>query len=440
MGAQAVARSFGGVTVLLRSPILASLVGKSLEFLTLVLLVTVVPRLLGTHDYGRFALAASVVAIASSSVGLGGPTVLSRFIPPADPKRQAGLAYSLVRRVLGLRLAQMLTLASAGAVAAIVAPEQVPRAATALVVIAITLDVGATLAFQTALAFGRTRLWSFRWPMQNVFLLGFMPILYYVGGVLGAIAAMPLAAMAVMAIAALSVRGRVAPPPVPLPKGILRFGVLTAGSSVLTQARQRGTVPAVSVLGGSTAETGFTALATNIGLAATYAVSQIFTVELPRMAKGLADDPEGVVASARRLSSRLTIVVIPASLGCVLVVDEIMPRLAGEGFSAGVDAIAPALAAVPLTPVTALVAQLAALHLRVGARLVANMLGTLAFAMTALFAVPAWGATGGTAAFLCGVAVSAGIGALMFRNEIGVRRPAIAAAGSAAVLVVGLVL
>jgi O-antigen/teichoic acid export membrane protein len=415
-----------------------SIVGKGLEAVTLVLLVTVVPRLLGIDDYGRFALATSVVAIASSSVGLGGPTLLSRFIPAADPEKRSGLAYALIRRLVGLRIVQMVAFALGGALLTILDLIQAAPVVTGLVVLAITLDVGATLAFQATLAFGRTSLWSLRWPIQNLALLTVLPILYYFGGALGAIASLSVAAGTVLLIGVGSVAGRVAPPSVPLPPGILRFGLLQAASSVFAQARQRGGVVAVALLGSSTAEIGFAALAINIGLAATYAVAQIFSVELPRLAERLGTEPAATIASAQSLCRKLTFAVGPVALACALVLDEVIPLVAGEDFEAGVDALGPALATIPFAPLIALTNQLTALRLRQEVRLWSNVGGMVAFVATAATAVPAWGAVGGCAAVLAGSAATASIGALALRDAVGVRRLAVASGASALVLIVGL--
>ena len=281
-------------------------------------------------------------------------------------------------------------------------------------------------------------MWTLRWPLQNVVLLAALPPLYLLSGIPGAIGSMSVAAGVVLLVGAASIAGRVAPPPVPLPPGIVRFGVLQAASSVFSQARQRGGVLAVAVLGSSTAEVGFAALAINIGLAATYAIGQIFSVELPRLAREPGARAGGDFASAQSLSLRLTSVVVPVTVFCALVLDEVVPLLAGEDFEAGVDALVPALAVIPLAPLTSLANQVGALRLRSAIRLWANVAGTLVFALVAAVAVPAWGAAGGSAAFLAGSAATACVGALALRDAVGLRRLGVALGGSAAVVVAGL--
>ncbi len=66
-----------------RGPVVASLAGKVAEAVTLLLLARVVPRVLGPADYGRFAVALTVVAIGAVAMTLGGATLLARYVPTA---------------------------------------------------------------------------------------------------------------------------------------------------------------------------------------------------------------------------------------------------------------------------------------------------------------------------------------------------------------------
>ena len=65
-----------------------TVVAKSAEALTLIALATVVPRALGPADYGLFAVVLAVVGIASMSLSLGGPLLLSRFVPAAPAAKE----------------------------------------------------------------------------------------------------------------------------------------------------------------------------------------------------------------------------------------------------------------------------------------------------------------------------------------------------------------
>src|SRR5436190_19492852 len=133
------------------TPIGASLIGKSAEGLTLVALATLVPRVLGPADYGVFALAVSIVAIGSSTAALGGPALLSRFVPAAPAGEREGVALALAVRLARVRVAQVGVFTAVAELLAALAPHRFPLSLVLLVVLAFALDVAATLGFQLAL-------------------------------------------------------------------------------------------------------------------------------------------------------------------------------------------------------------------------------------------------------------------------------------------------
>jgi O-antigen/teichoic acid export membrane protein len=219
-----------------------TLVAKSAEALTLIALATVVPRALGPADYGLFAVVLALVGIVSMSLSLGGPLLLSRFVPAAPAAEREALALALALRIA-------ITLV---AVLAVVVPERFPTAAALFVSIALVLDVAATLLYQVALALGRPRLWSFRFPLQNTLLVVAALSLHATAGVNGAIAAVAIASGgAFMVGVALVVRQLRPAKPLPiLPSGALRFGILQGVSGFFVQISLRGNVPLVLLLTG----------------------------------------------------------------------------------------------------------------------------------------------------------------------------------------------
>jgi hypothetical protein len=90
-----------------RGPIAASVAGKAVEMATLVLPATVVPRALGPSDYGRFAVALTIVTLGSLALTLGGP---------AGVAAGTMVAVVMVHRGISTRLA---LLSFAGAIAVV---------------------------------------------------------------------------------------------------------------------------------------------------------------------------------------------------------------------------------------------------------------------------------------------------------------------------------
>ena len=151
--------------------------------------------------------------------------------------------------------------------------------------LALALNVAATLALQADLGLGRAAAWSARYPVQNAVLIAAVVALYATAGVSGAIAGVAVAGAAGLALALTATASlwRAAPgAPVHLPTGAARFGLTAAATGALTQLVQRGGVLAAALLS-TDEETGHAAVAIGVALAATYAVAQVFVVTLPAL-------------------------------------------------------------------------------------------------------------------------------------------------------------
>ena len=449
----------------LRRPVVAGVVGKGAEAVTLVLLATLVPRLLGPADYGRLSVVLTLVAVGSVALTLGGSTLLARYVPAAPPDERPALARSLTLRLARNRLVPFGLLGAAAAVLAAVG--RVPPSTAGWVVLALVLNVIATLALQADLGLGRATAWSARYPVQNAVLIAAVVALYVATGLDGAVAGVAVAGAAGCALALTATRSlwQAGPrPPVHLPTGAARFGLVAAATGALMQLVQRGGVVAAALLSTDT-ETGHAAVAIGVALAATYAVAQVFVVTLPALTArhAAAADPAAVDTSddrlgaappddgsvgrpsgrsrssspaepaLRRLAGLLLLVVLPVAVLGVLAVDLVVPVVLGPAYGDAVAAFPPALAAVVLAPLAALTLQTAALRLRPEATLAAAVAGAVVFAVTALVAVPMWGATGAAGAMLAGTATAALVGMLSLPGCTGWRLPVASLAGAVAV-------
>ncbi|MGH3824676.1 MAG: oligosaccharide flippase family protein [Pseudonocardiaceae bacterium] len=422
----------------LRGPVVASLAGKAAEALTLLLLATVIPRVLGPADYGAFAVALTVVAIGSVTMTLGGATLLTRYVPAAVPGERGALARALSVRLARNRAVLFAVLTVIATALVMWDPARFPPLLTAFVLIALALNVGATLALQADLGLGRAGAWCARYPVQNAVLVVAAIELYGAAGVTGAVAAIVVSAAAGFGLGVLAVTPllRRRDQPVLVPDGALRFGLFQAASGALVQVAQRGGIIAVALLAGSSVQTGFAALAIGVALAATYAIGQVFTVSLPRLAQRHGESAE---SSLRRLASGLLAVVVPVAAVTVLVIDTAVPIVFGEGYAGAAAAFAPALAMVVLAPVNALVVQSAALRLQPEATLYAAVAGVLSFAGAAVLAVPVWGAAGATGAAFAGAAGYALLAIRLLPGAADVRLTAASLGGASAVILLGVI-
>lgn len=384
----------------LRSAVGASMAGKAAELVTLVLLATVVPRVLGPDEYGRFAVPLTVVTLGTLALSLGGPTVLARFVPLAPVGRRVATA-----RAIGLRLAagrawQLVLTAVFAAGLALGLPESFPPGPTVAVVAALGLSVGATIAVAVPMGLGRPGPWVTRWPLQNAVLIAAVLVD-------GPYAAIVLSCLAAAAYGLWAVWPTLTTrePAAEVPEGAMRFGTQQAAGAAMSQVAQRGGVVAVAVLSTGAAvdaETGYAALALGIAAGATAAILQAFTVSLPHLADAETGEP-----ALRRLVHLLVLLVIPVAAVGALLVEPVVTVVFGEDFEGAVDAFAPALGLVVLAPLASGLVQFAALRMRPEVVLLSGAASLFTFLLVAGALVPTSGAVGATSAALAGVAVGA---------------------------------
>jgi O-antigen/teichoic acid export membrane protein len=410
-----------------------ALAGKVAEWIVLALLLTIVPRSLGPGSYGALAAALSLVTLGSAAFALGGPTLVSRFVPRADPTERAALARALAIRSLRWRALGGAAVSIGVLVLVIAAPDRVPAGAALLVLAAVLADAGATLAFTVALGLGRTGLWAMRYPLQTAAVVALAPPLDALLGRYGALLAVLAAALLALAVglvaAGRDLRGA---PRVAVPPEAARFAALQGSAGLLTQVVHRGGVVAAALLAGTT-QAGYAAVAIGVGLALTYAVWQVFAAELPVLAAHA--DPAGVAGHVRRRAGVMLALAAPVGLAAVAA-GGVLPAIAGESFRGAVDALPPALALVALAPVAAAGAQLSALALQPGVRLAAAVAGVTAFAL-ALPLVPELGAEGAAWATFAGVGATAAWLGARYRRQLGARLLVTSCLAAAVVLAVG---
>jgi O-antigen/teichoic acid export membrane protein len=399
-------------------PVAVTAWGKAAEWLTLAAMLTLIPRVLGPAAYGSFGLALGLVSLGSTAFALGGATVMTRFVAAAPPEDRAGLARALALRAVRWRAASLALLGVIVVVLVRIDPARFPPFESMIVLLAVILDTAATLAFQIALGFNRSLVFSFRYPVQNFFLVASVPLLYVMAGTGGALIAIALSSAIGLALGAWTIRGHLVESTSRVPAAVSRFALLQGLNGLLIQVLHRGGVVAVALFAGSRVQTGYAALVMGIAIASIYAVWQVFTVALPRLAELAADNVVLAGAQLRKLAGRIVLLSLPASVAAAFLAGPMLKLLAGGRFAPAHDALASALAAVPLAPITGAVGTAAALHLRPGARLWTTTAGAAVFAIVALVLVPSRGAAGASIALLAGTIVSALAGTIVFRDVL----------------------
>lgn len=399
----------------LRRPVFVLLVGKAAEAATLALLVTVVPRTLGPSDYGTYGLALALVAIGVTASSLGGPGLIG-LIAGASSDERAAVLRVLTARAVRWRGLWAVSIAVASAVLVLADPGRFRLEATLLVVLAIALDVGATLAFQLVVALDKTVWWSFRFPIQNVVLVVATITLYHRYGIDGALTAIVLSSGAACVVGAAIVipAVRSAPARGEVPHGASRFVRLQWLSGLLTLMTHRGGVVIVALLAGSRVETGYAALAVGVAVALVYVGLQIYLVSLPRLSQLAREASESADAALRHLAWVTLATLGPVALLGAVVNGRGLTRFVGAEFAGAKTAIALGIAVAPLSALTGSTGAASVIQLRPEARVWATTVGALVFGIAAVALIPTLGAAGATTALLAGTAATSVVGLFFF--------------------------
>jgi O-antigen/teichoic acid export membrane protein len=362
--------------------------------------------------------------------------VLGRYVPAAPEHERAALARTLALRLATVAVIPLALAAGIAVAVAAVDPHRFPPRIALLIVVALALEVAATLGSQTALGLGRLGTWTFRYPVQNLVLVAAALALTGAGSVGAAAAVAAASAAGVVFVGLRLTEVRTARETAAVPAGAIRFGLVNALSAVLGLATQRGAVIAAGIAAG-TREAGFAGIAVGAGLALTFTAWWLFTSQLPSLAEAWKEDRDGAEAAARRLAERMTAVYVVLTLGAMLVARLLLGAVVGSRFTDAVPALAPALAAAALAPALGLVTQISILRLQPTARLVGAAAGTVAFFVTAAAAAGPHGAAGATGAFLAAAVVTLLVSARALPKSLPPRLLLVSLAGAAAVLALG---
>lgn len=425
----------------LRRTLFGSVAGKLVELPPLALIFTLVPRVLGPSRFGEFALGFFTVTLGSACVAVSGAALMSRFVGASPLRQRTIVAHDLAVDLARRRVVQIGGLGLLGVALAVSFPARFPPTFTAVVVGALAIDLLATLCFQVLLGLGRTGLWSFRYAIQNSTILASALVLTATFGPSAAVGSLLIGSIIALMIGTVAVFG-------PLREGrraaaadrqhtispdVGRFRIFKGLSNVLTQLTHRGGVILVAVLTGSNVEVGYAGLAIGTGLTATYAIWQLFTVQLPMHSEQTVHDHLGVEQSLQRFARRVQLLAVVATLAAAASLSPVLATVLGDRFLGAREAFLPALGLVPLATLTALGSQLATLRLRPAVETRATAFGAATFLAVGFIATPMWGATGVTIALL------AGGGATVAGLTLGLRGAISPALAASAVASIGLV-
>ena len=383
----------------------------------------VLARLLSPADYGLFALAAAIQAVAQVTSGAGLSAALIR--QPEDPSEHQQRAVSGFLLVTGLAF---FALTAAAALAGLPALGVHGGALGVIAVTAVAVPLYALRAvpmvlLERHLRFGRVAI------VETAETLAFNA--FALAGALAGLGAYSLAGGVPAAAAAglLTVRTLHRPGTgLSLDLGVVRplahFGLRASALQVLTLARGLGFVTLVTVIAG-TSVTGFYAMATRLFAFPAALASAVQRVSFPALSRSPEERP-------RRAARATALSAVLASLPLALLAGSshaLVTVLLGDRWLPTVDLI---LASSPgiLLAASAIPAMigLALSEGRPGAPIAAVLSSTIAMAALCLAAVPAWGTTGVGIAMSAGSLVSVTILGFRADREMRVAAPPLARA------------
>jgi O-antigen/teichoic acid export membrane protein len=412
-----------------------TLAAKWLELSTQALLLLVLPRVLGPDDFGEFAVAFAVVSIASLGIGLGAPVAASRYIPRTAPAERLAVTRALVHRVARSRAPLLAALTLAAIPAAWLVPG-LPLGVALAVCAAAWFAVASSVLAEVALGLGRTRVWNLRFPIENALVVGAAVGGHAALGHPGAILGLPLATAVTFSLLAPPVAGelRGAPSGAALPPGTLSFARLSSLTVLVFVAVTRSGPLLVSLFGGSSAQAGYTAIATGISAAGAGVVGSMMIVQLPRFSALARSEPARAEDEARRSGLVVVGLSVAAAVPAALLAHPIIRLALGHDFAGAAAPVALALAAVPLTAAMSLGGVVSSLRLRPGRMTLAWGVGGACFLAVAAPAIVYLDAAGAAVAVVAAVAAACLTAArLLGRGALGSADLA-AFAGAAAVL------
>ena len=389
-------------------PLSETLLARSVELASQALLLLLVPRALGSADYGSFAAAFAAMSVVSIGFGLGAPLAAMRYVPGADPVERAGLARAVARHVAIGRARALAALTTLAVLLAFVVPGA-NAALVATVCLAGWFSVASSIAAELALALERTRLWNARFVLENLLVVLAAIAGHAALGTTGAIVGLAVAAALTFVVLAAGIgpvlRGAAAG--IELPAGLGRYARLETASVLIVTVVLRGSPVAMLLLGAATLQVGYGAIATGVAAAGTGVVLSLVVVRLPRLADLARSAPALAEREARRSAIPVSVVAAVVGIPAALFAGPAIDVALGEGFAGARDAVALALCVPPLAAAVGLAGQLAALRMRPELRTAIWIGGGLVFALVTLVAVPALGAEGAALAVVSAFAVAA---------------------------------
>jgi O-antigen/teichoic acid export membrane protein len=381
-----------------------TLAAKSAELATQAALLLLVPRALGPDAYGGFAVAFGAVSVLSLGLGLGASIAAVRYLPAVAGEERLARTRAVAVSVGRSRVRVLGALTAAALVAGPLVLD-VPVGVTLAVCAAAWSSVGSSIASELALGLGRHRVWNARFPLENGLVVAGAPAGHALLGGDGAIYGMALGC--VLAFAMLAPRAmaglRGTPAGDPLPPEAVGYARLQTATVILGTVVMRGAPLAMPLLGASSVQTGYAAVATGVGAAGAGTIIGLMMVQLPRLVQ-IREESRERAEHDGAFSARVALAIaLAAALPAALLATPLLELALGSEFAGARGAFELALPAIPLGAAYAFASVAASLRLRPAGLTQAWGLGVAAFVVVAAATIPSLDAEGASLAMTAGM-------------------------------------
>jgi O-antigen/teichoic acid export membrane protein len=392
---------------------------KIAHLLGAALSVVVLPRLLGTEDFGRLAFVLSLSYLGQIAGDFGTLDVLAHFVPNASPEDRSRL-YS---RTLAFKLAAAPACGAATAIVGLVLAEWMRIGWAVAVGVGVALHIVAWVPYQFALAERRVGVWMTEQSWRQWITLGGFVLLYPAIGFEGALAAL-VGSEALFCVGGLRwvahafdrrqlrlEADSLAP--------LVRFGLGFFAANIATVVLYRSGPLLVAVLTSSTLETGCIELALGLFLVAYVTISHFAQSLLPVLSAG-RQDPDRI-EMRRWLAGFLRVGMVTAIVTAAavwLTADWAAPLVFGRALGAAAAPIKVIALAIPAAVLAWAGNVLATACGRPGSRMRAALVAMSVFLGGALIGIPSAGAVAAAAAVGAAVAVHALVLWRALRHEL----------------------
>lgn len=375
----------------------AILVGKTVQYLSALVFVVIVPRLLGTVTYGRFGLLTALLLLGLIASDLGVHRILGRYVPEMLTQGQSVAVRALFTQLMLVKMGAALL---ASALFLVVGHVLMPTLKPWLLVMAalsLLLRSAAETCYHLAFGLNRMGQWIAREALRGALLLVTVVTLFHAWGFEGAVVAILLTDLCLFLLGMFWARRWFIRPTLDLHwlRPYLNFGCPFFLALLCLTAFQRGGHVLITLLHGDVTQVAYFDLALNVYLMAHMTFVQIALSAIPTLTLYHVHGRFADIASWLRFLSKMTGAAGVVVCAVVLALGEtLIPLVFGLAYTPTVRPLQVIVLGLLPLAVSQMGAVVATVHKQPRIALLSAVALTTAFVLFSLLLIPLYGALG----------------------------------------------